>query len=209
MNNNLLIIGAGAQGRITQELANLLNYNSIEFLDDTFPIGTEINGSKIVGGFKDFTNPSIYKKQSIVVALGDTKIKKKLYQCLISGKYNLPSLIHPGSSVSKSSKIGKGVFINNFTSIFPNSEIGDYIILDNHSSIGVDCKISSNVFIGPGVQVNSKVCIGEGSFIGAGAVILPGLKIGNWSVIGANSTVTKSVESRSTVVGSPAKDLIY
>ncbi|MBB3595709.1 acetyltransferase-like isoleucine patch superfamily enzyme [Rhizobium sp. BK529] len=47
--------------------------------------------------------------------------------------------------------------------------------------------------------------IGKRCFIGARSIILPGVEIGDECVIGSGAVVTKSVPSRSLVVGNPAK----
>ncbi|WP_198018166.1 acyltransferase [Hippea jasoniae] len=52
-----------------------------------------------------------------------------------------------------------------------------------------------------------KIVIGEGSWIGRNACILGGVKLGKNCVVGANSVVTKSFESYSVIVGSPAKQI--
>lgn len=47
--------------------------------------------------------------------------------------------------------------------------------------------------------------IEDNVFIGARALIMPGVIIGEGSIVSANSVVTKSIESRTIVVGNPAK----
>lgn len=49
------------------------------------------------------------------------------------------------------------------------------------------------------------VVIGNDVWIGAGAIIVPGVRIGDGAVVGAGSVVTRDVEPRNVVVGSPAR----
>ena len=44
-------------------------------------------------------------------------------------------------------------------------------------------------------------------WIGAGSIILRGITIGDGATVGAGSVVTRDVESRTVVVGNPARPL--
>ncbi|GFZ47077.1 hypothetical protein JCM24511_04819 [Saitozyma sp. JCM 24511] len=49
------------------------------------------------------------------------------------------------------------------------------------------------------------ITIGNDCWIGGGVIICPGVTIGDGVTVGAGSVVTKDVESRSVVVGNPAR----
>ena len=75
-------------------------------------------------------------------------------------------------------------------------------------------RIGSNVYIGPNVIVRGRSghydvpVIGDNVFIGAGARILGPVIIGAGATVGAGSIVLKNVEAGSTVVGSPAREIL-
>ena len=58
-----------------------------------------------------------------------------------------------------------------------------------------------------GPEGSQPVTIGTDVWIGAGAMLLPGVTIGDGATVGAGSVVTKDVESRTLVVGNPARPI--
>jgi acetyltransferase-like isoleucine patch superfamily enzyme len=92
------------------------------------------------------------------------------------------------------------------------------------SYMGRDCLFDEEapelITIGDGVTISSRVIIathdawrnvaapveiGNKAFVGIGAILMPGIRIGEYAVIAAGAVVTKSVESRTIVGGSPAR----
>lgn len=52
---------------------------------------------------------------------------------------------------------------------------------------------------------HAPVHIGAGALLGHGSLVLPGVSIGDGAVVGARSIVTRDVEPRTLVVGTPAR----
>jgi carbonic anhydrase/acetyltransferase-like protein (isoleucine patch superfamily) len=82
------------------------------------------------------------------------------------------------------------------------SNIQDGAIL--HGDPGKPTILEDYVTIGHRAVVHS-AHIETGCLIGIGAVILDGVRVGTGSIIGAGCIVTKDVESRSLMVGVPAR----
>jgi acetyltransferase-like isoleucine patch superfamily enzyme len=107
----------------------------------------------------------------------------------------------PGATIV----IGNGTYLNR------NAEI----VAAERVTIGRDCKIARDVIIMDTDQhehptsglVTKPVDIGDRVWIGSRAIILKGVCIGDDSIIGAGAVVTKSMPSRSVVVG-PAAGVI-
>jgi putative colanic acid biosynthesis acetyltransferase WcaF len=55
--------------------------------------------------------------------------------------------------------------------------------------------------------VTARITIGQDVFVGARAFVMPGISIGDGAMVGACSLVTRDVEERTVVVGSPARFL--
>jgi serine O-acetyltransferase len=103
--------------------------------------------------------------------------------------------------------------------VAPRCEIGPGIFFPHSSGTVIGaCRIGSNVTIFQGVTLGAKELdmefdprlrpeVGDNVIIGAGAKILGGLRIDDNVIVGANSVVVESVESGSTIVGIPARQV--
>lgn len=103
--------------------------------------------------------------------------------------------IHPGA------QFGKRVFIDH----------GKGVVIGETSEVGDDVVIYQGVTLGgtSTKKVKRHPTLGSNIVVGCGAKILGNVKIGNNCQIGANSVVLKDVPANSTVVGIPARIVIY
>ena len=100
----LAIIGASGHGRVVADIAELVGYKDIVFLDDAV-----VPGMDIVGKVSDFTK---YKDEYVFfVAIGNNKTRERIFIKLHNAGAEIVSLVHPGAWVSDNVKIGKGVAI--------------------------------------------------------------------------------------------------
>lgn len=128
--------------------------------------------------------------------------------------------------------IGDNTKIGTFVEIQKDAHVGKNCKISSHSFICSGVKIGNNCFIGHGVMfindnyprsVNERgdledekdwlsryveTYIGDNVSIGSNCTILGGVKIGNDAIIGAGAVVTSDVDSFTTVVGNPAKQII-
>jgi len=110
---------------------------------------------------------------------------------------------------------GKNLRVGSYSDVQGSLSIGDFVRLHSNVHLGKNTKIGSFVWVFPFVvttndpQPPSEQVLGctieDYSAIATGAILLPGVVIGHDSLVGANSTVNKSVEPFSLVVGSPAR----
>ena len=119
-------------------------------------------------------------------------------------------------------RIGKGCNICAQTFIENDVVVGDNVTVKCGVQLWDGIRIGNNVFIGPNVTFcNDKhprsgnkrfeclqTIVEDDVSIGANATILPGVRLGKGCVIGAGAVVTKDVNSRVTVVGNPAKEIV-
>jgi sugar O-acyltransferase (sialic acid O-acetyltransferase NeuD family) len=203
--DDLIIIGSGGHARVVIDTAEQSGFNILGIIDINYKNNDEkIIGYNIIGNFTALSK-FLPNKTSIIIALGDSKLRSKFfYNCLEQG-YNLPSIIHPTSIISKHVKIGKSVFINAGVIINSEVDIGDNSIINTGAIIDHECNIGKHCHIGPGVKVAGRVRIGEHTFVGIGSTIIDKITIGNNVMIGAGSVIIRDIESDSTVVGIPGK----
>jgi len=93
-----------------------------------------------------------------------------------------------------------------------NSYVGRDCLFDEETpeliTIGDVVTISSRVIIATHDSwrgIAAPVNIGDSAFIGIGAILLPGVTVGKGAVVAAGAVVTKSVDPKTIVAGSPAR----
>ena len=112
--------------------------------------------------------------------------------------------------------VGRGVLVENDTTIGALTKIQAEAYITAYSTL------EDNVFIAPCVVTTNDNFMGRterrhalikgptirrGARVGGGAVLCPGIVIGEEAFIGAGAVVTKDVDPRMLVVGSPARVL--
>lgn len=123
-----------------------------------------------------------------------------------------------------SSKIGKKVYLGDFSYVGHKSEVGDYTKIYEHVYLGDRVKVGKHCILYPGVKVYADCVIGDNVIIHANAVIgadgfgfapledgtwkkiehTGNVVIGNDVEIGANATIDKS-QMGSTLIGNGVK----
>lgn len=141
------------------------------------------------------------------------------------------SVIYGGSSIGdclqtghhvtirEGAQVGTHFRLGTLSDIQGDCEIGDYVNMHSNVHIGKGSKIGSYIWIFPYcVLTNDPIppsymtkgaTIENYAVIATGSTLLPDIKVGENSLIGAASTVTRSVEPYTVVVGSPAKLKCY
>jgi sugar O-acyltransferase (sialic acid O-acetyltransferase NeuD family) len=197
--NALLIYGAGGHGSSTYNLAKDLNLEVECFVDPYSDLDSKF-GIKILDHYEF---DSI--KKSVVIAIGDNKIREQIYNSLLQYNVIFPSLVHPTAYVSKLSKIFEGTVVMPGVSIGPNCDVGSFCIINSTVSIDHDCKIYNFSSLAPSVTIAGNVHIGTGSTIYMNSAIADGVSIGKNSVIGACSFVKDDVGDNEMSYGIPSR----
>lgn len=141
-------------------------------------------------------------KNCFIVAIGDNKVRKHLYELFIKSKYRPVDVTGIGvvysSYASKSgaskygvyvSELSSGTFVGSNATINGGVKIGNNVIINTGAIIEHDCIIHDHAFIGPGAVLCGNVEVGEGAFIGAGVIVVPKVKIEPWRIINAGELV--------------------
>ena len=207
-NKSVYIIGAGTYGEVMWELAVLNGYEVKGYYDeDESKLNNMIMGTKVIGKFSDLPEADI-KNNNYIVAIGNNDIRYNIMSRINALGGMTPTLIHPSAVISKSAKIGKGVYIQANAHIWTKVNVSDYcvispnVVVAHHSSLGKACLVSTLSAVGASINVEDFV------FIGMGATIVTGVtSIGKNSIIGAGAVVLKDVEENSVYAGVPAKKI--
>ncbi len=199
-NKKLLILGCGGHSKVVTEIAELVGFRKILYLDKLNNKNTFLGRSVLHEEIKDYMD-------YFFVAIGDNSLREMIFNnFLLNNTSAIPiSLIHPSSIISKRCSIGTGTVIMPLCVINSSSIIGNGVIINTRASIDHDNCMKSFVSIAPGVSIGGNVYVGERSAISIGATIKHGIKIGSDVVIGASSYVNKDIDSKWIAYGTPAK----
>ena len=206
---NLIIIGAGGHTRSVVSAAKLMNiWNQIKILDISYNYQTEeIMGIQI----EPYKNLSIYSKSkdiSFFISIGDNKKREIIYNSLIDQKANFANVVHPLSYIDKTSLIGNGNYIGQFSNLGAYSKIGNFNIINTSSNLEHESSLGNFNHLAPGSVVCGRSEIKNNIFIGSNSVVVEKKLISDNNIIGAGSVVIKSIKSKGgKYVGIPAKKI--
>lgn len=212
--NNIAIFGAGGFGREVKTIIDSINketpnrYNFLGFYDDGLEKGSIVNGYLILGGVNELNN--VKEKLSLIISIGDPKLKFNIINKINNTAIDYPSIIHPKASISSDDvTIGKGSIVCEGSIITCNIKIGNFVILNLMCTVGHDTVIEDYCSFMPSVNISGEVYIHNGVYVGTGAKIINQLKIGKGTIVGAGAVVSKTLPENCTAVGIPAKPIKF
>lgn len=145
----LLIIGAGSFATEIEELAKLLGYDDIAFLDDN---PDKALAHPVIGTMEDIGK---YRSSYdyAIVALGNNQNRIHYHKLLESFNYNIPILIRPTAYVSPDANLSLGCIVRTFAVVGRYAELGKAVILN------IGAKVDHHCVIGDGshLLINSVV----------------------------------------------------
>jgi len=205
--HTVFIIGAGAQGRVTQDIyKENKDFSDIKFIDENKTLwGTFINGTEVLGGIDVIRN---IKSPNIHIAIAHPLVKKKLiFEINKTHKPIYVNAIHKNAQISQSCEIGLGNFIGPNAIVNTGAKIGSFCIVNTGVIIEHDTSVGNYSSISPAVCVGARVNIEEACFIGMNATIHARVTIGTLSIIGMGSLIMSDVEKEHLYYGAPAKKI--
>jgi sugar O-acyltransferase (sialic acid O-acetyltransferase NeuD family) len=208
MEKPVMIFGASGIGLAAYEIFRSHDLMIYGFLDDRDELhGKEIDEVLVLGSTDDDGYLKyIGQKCEAFVATDDNSERKSIVKMLKDRRKVMPvNAIHKNASLSGSTDIAHGNFIDDGTVLGAKSVIGNHNLLHVGVIIEYEANIGQFVQIGAGSVIGAGTKIEDEAFIGAGAVIVPGIRIGKNARIGAGSVVVENVDDNVTVFGNPAK----
>lgn len=196
MKNEIVIIGAGGQGRVCADIAHLMGYDRILFLDDG-------DAPCAAGKINDY--PRYLQDADFFVAIGNGAVRRRLQTMLEESGASIATLIHPNATVAEGVTVGKGTVVMAGAVINPGATVGCGNIINTCSSVDHDCRVGDYLHIAVGARICGTVYLEDDSWIGAGAVIIQGLSVCAGCMIGAGAVVVKSITEKGTYLGVPAR----
>jgi len=200
----LLIVGAGAHGRVVLDLARSLGLEIAGFLDDIQPIDSLVDGRVILGTTARLREAGFVDAFSCIVAIGNNLARRRFSNQIRSHGREPAVLTHPSSIISGSARIGSGTVMIGGNMVFSGAVIGEDVLVDPDATIGADSRVGAGAYVCPGCHLGAGVSLGEECFLGIGAVVIPGRKIGRRAIVGAGSVVISDIPDGKLAVGNPA-----
>ena len=208
----IAIFGAGGFGKEVACMINLINkekptWNLIGFFDDNPKYKGEMisHYGEVLGGMEELN--CWERPLSVVIAVGNPLIVKKIVMNITNTKLEFPNLWHPRSYVNDpmTFSIGKGNIIQSDCSFSCDVHIGDFNVFNGAVVFGHDDSVGSYNSLMPNIRISGEVTIGDCNFFGVGSTILQQIKIGNEIRLGAGSVLMRNAKSGLLYMGNPAK----
>lgn len=201
----LLIGGGGHCHSVLDSILTLDTYDEIGIIDniDSFALGITVVGTDddvprlMTEGWTDAF--------ITVGSIGNTKLRRKLYEMIRRIGLNIPTIIDPTAVIARGTELSEGVYVGKRTVINTGSRIGTGAIINTGVIVEHDCVIGDFSHISPGATVCGQVRMGNDSHIGAGSVVRQQINIGDGVLIGAGSVVVKDIPDNMKAYGNPCK----
>jgi acetyltransferase EpsM len=199
MVESVWVIGAGGHGKVVAQALIASGRAIAGVVDENDElIGTTMLGHRIQSIDK------IPIDALALIAVGDG-----IQRQMVAEKLNLKwqTVIHPSAVIDPTVDIGIGCVIMAGAVIQADATIGKHSIVNTGASVDHDCTIGDFSHICPGARIAGHVKVGFQALFGTNACVIPNVSVGDNVVIGAGAVLIRDVESRSTMVGVPARRL--
>ena len=205
MKKLLLVGGGGHCHSVLDSVLALGEYDDIGIIDS---IDQSFLGVPVIGSDDDI--PRLIDEGWThafisVGSVGNTSIRRKLYEMIKIHGLCIPVIIDPSAVVSKGTEIAEGVFVGKKAVVNAGSKINTCSIINTGAIIEHDCVINEFAHISPGSVICGQVNIGSDSHIGAGSVVRQQILVGDHALIGAGSVVVENIPSNVKAYGNSCK----
>lgn len=163
MNKNLLVVGYGQFGAMAHEVAEYMGcFEQIDYLYDGIDYA--------VGNLKDMEKMS--KKYSYAIsAVENYEERLALTRKLEEYCYNVPTLVHPRSYVSKEATLSKGVIVEAMVVVQSGTTLCNGVFVCAGSVIGANCFVGDCCTLEFNSTIMSNTIIQMGTKVSAGTVV--------------------------------------
>ena len=200
------VFGAGGLGREVYIIAKKINavdhrWDDIVLVDDNQSI-TQVLDIKCYT-LDQFIH--MFQDSELAIAIGEPAIRQEVYNKVKKKGLRIATLIHPGTYIDETTKIGEGTVICEGCTITSCVRVGINCYIQPHAVIGHDIHIGNHCVIGSLVQIGGASEIGDRTFFGFLVGTKQGLKIGKDVICSGGAMVFRDLPDDVIVVGNPAR----
>lgn len=204
---DIVIIGKGGFARETKWIIDRINqnvakWNFLGYVDRT----TDETG--VIGDDSYILN--IKKKLSVVLAIGNPRVRNNIYLKYKENKFlEFPNIIDPSVKMSECVYLGEGNIICADNIMTVDISLGSFNIINLGCTIGHDVRIGNYNTVNPGTNISGNVVLKDFIEIGTGVKIVQGITIEEGVIASAGTVMISDIPAETTVVGVPAKIIKY
>jgi len=196
---NIVICGAGQQGRICKRLATENGFHVLAFVDD-YKTGT-VEGVPV---YQKITDIEQYREHKYFIAIGNIEPRRRYYDEIKRLGLDSVNLIDKTACIEEGAEIGTGNYIYKFAIIYASAKLGDHNIVNCKAVLATDSVVGDNNNISMGCNICGGVHIGNNCYVGCQASVVSGYSIGDEATVAAGAVVLNDVPAGAFVAGVPA-----
>lgn len=199
--NKLIILGCGGHARSAVDIALLLKFDDICFVD------ANARDNEVILDYPVYPDFSLLNlaEWNVFPAVGDNKKRQNQFETANRLGLNIVSLISPIATIGAKSQVGKGCFVGHHAYIGICSKIENGCIINTSAVIEHDAIIEQFTHISVNTVVAGNSKVGSFCMVGAGATIIDRIEIPCNTVIGAGAVVHRSINESGVYVGIPIR----
>ncbi len=169
MKQRLLIVGAGGLAGEVKEMADLLGYDVVGFLDDA---PDKARCRPVIGSMRP---PEAYrdKADAVAVAIGNNKGRMSLCEAFQQAGFALPVLIHPAATVSKRAVLEDGCLVRAGAVVSGGAVLKRACLVNVGALIDHDCVLMEGVHAAMGSVIRGDVTVEALTHVLPGQIVQP------------------------------------
>lgn len=202
MSKPVLVIGGGGHALVVVDILRQLEIEILAIVSrDPLKKCTVFDGIQTFrsdNAVLDFSCAEICLVNGIGSMPG-SRARATLFDYYKKNNFEFLSVISPFSIVSAHAHISEGAHVFHGAIVNAGATIGDNSIINSGAIVEHECNVGKNNHIAPGASLCGLVTTGEFVHVGTGANVIQGVKIGGNSCVGAGATLTRDLDSNSTI----------
>jgi sugar O-acyltransferase (sialic acid O-acetyltransferase NeuD family) len=203
MSKAIVFLGAGG---LAQSLLDQFEYELPRRFRGFYVSSEFMDNRNTIDGFIVSDDLRSFDECEFISVVGDPRLTEKLVNAAMqSGLRPAKALVHRLALVSRKAHIGEGSVICAYATVGPDVRIGKHVFVQQFSNVAHGSTIGDCSHVSCHVQVSGDAVVGERCLLGTSTSIRQKIKIGRDVISGMNAAIAKDVPDGVTVVGVPAR----